>query len=61
MRYIGIKASELVAQLQKLVEKHGDQEVIVGGGDYPEGCRGVWLVTKRSSDAYTPEGTFKIG
>ena len=60
MREYGIKASELIEQLKKLIEKHGDCEVISGGGDYPEVCRGVMYVTKRLSDSYTPEGTFKL-
>lgn len=56
---IGIKASELVKQLEKLIRIHGDREVSAGGGDYPEGVSGVHLQT-RSNDPYIPQGNFYI-
>ncbi|TSP14052.1 hypothetical protein [Cupriavidus campinensis] len=59
MRERGIKASELIKQLQDLIEEHGDREVIIGGGDYPEPCRSVSFQTKRH-DPYIPEGTFYL-
>jgi hypothetical protein len=54
----GLRASELAAQLAELIEQHGDCRVIVGGGDYPEGCQGVYYnATER---AYYPEDTFVV-
>jgi sugar (pentulose or hexulose) kinase len=54
----GIKASQLIEILKKLIEKHGDRVVITGGTDYPEGVRGASLV--ENGNAYTPTGTIVI-
>lgn len=59
MRPIGIKVSELIEMLQHLLEKHGDCEVISGGGDYPEGVRRAKFQT-RNDDPYVPQGTIYI-
>ena len=54
----GIKASELIEKLQKLIEKHGDKEVYAGGTDYPDGVTGVsYNSTERP---YHPAKTFTI-
>lgn len=54
----GIKASELVKQLQQLIEEHGDQQVFAGGGDYPGGVGGVDV--QRDRNPYVPKGVFYI-
>lgn len=56
----GMKASELIVALQRLIEKHGDKEVYSGGGDYPEGVRGVRYVAPKNGDAYVPGDSFKL-
>ena len=55
----GIKATELIEKLQKLIERYGDREVFAGGGDYPSGVRGVW-VKDEGMDPYLPRGGFHI-
>lgn len=54
----GIKASELIAALEKLKTKHGDQMVWVSSGDYPGGCSGV--VRQKEGEAYIPKGVFVV-
>jgi len=56
----GIKASELIAELQKLIEKHGDLNVYRAGSDYPEGVHGVRYIPKNKGDAYTPGNSFEV-
>lgn len=55
----GIKASQLIVLLQKQIAIHGDCEVYAGGGDYPEGVKGVYFEAK--GNAYTPKGSFTVG
>jgi hypothetical protein len=55
----GIKASQLIVLLQKQIAIHGDCEVYAGGGDYPEGVKGVSHDPK--GDAYHPKNCFRIG
>lgn len=57
----GIKASELIKQLQEMIDKHGDCVCISGGTDYPEGVSGVRYITKDKADGYIPANTFRIG
>lgn len=59
MREKGLKASELIQKIQKLIEEHGDREVISGGTDYPEGVRGV-SYQQKDNDPYIPKGSFYI-
>lgn len=54
----GMMASKLVAELQKQIDLHGDHEVWAGGGDYPEGVRGVVFDSK--GDSYHPKNCFRI-
>lgn len=54
----GIKASELIAQLQELVKEHGDRPVYSGGTDYPAGVENVSYWAK--GDSYIPKGAFYI-
>ena len=54
----GIKASELILQLQHEILLHGDCEVYCGGTDYPEGIKHVVYNSKGNS--YTPKNTFTI-
>ena len=54
----GIKASQLIIELQKQMAFHGDCECFAGGGDYPEGVRGVIFNAK--GDAYHSKNSFKI-
>lgn len=54
----GIKASELIEKLKKLIEKHGDKEVYSGGEDYPKGVGGVSY--EKQGNAYIPKGSFEI-
>jgi len=54
----GLKASELIAELNKMIETYGDLEVISGGGDYPEGVRGVSY--NKKSEPYYPANSFVI-
>lgn len=54
----GIKASELIKQLEKQIKLHGDCEVFAGGGDYPEGVSGVSF--KLTGDSYHPDRCFRI-
>lgn len=56
----GIMASELIRQLQELIDQHGDQQVIAGGTDYPDGVGCVEYVDERKADGYKPLGTFHI-
>jgi len=55
----GIKASELIKLLQTQIALHGDCECFAGGGDYPEGIRGIRYVSK--AETYNPANTFDIG
>jgi len=59
MRSKGIKAFELIAQLQNLIDQHGDREVITSGADYSEEVRVARFQT-RDNDPYIPEGTIYI-
>lgn len=54
----GIRASELIEKLEKMIKKHGDRMVFAGGGDYPDGVESVIL--KRRNDPYVPKGSFYI-
>lgn len=54
----GKKASELIKDLQKMIESHGDREVYSGGTDYPEGVSGVSV--RERGDGYIPKGAFVI-
>lgn len=58
MLYGGMKASELIKDLERNIEKHGDQYVFSGGTDYPEGVGGVRI--KKKGDGYVPTGAFQI-
>lgn len=53
-----VKASELIALLQKKIEQHGDQYVFSGGEDYPGPVTGVGF--ERIGNSYVPQGTFRI-
>lgn len=55
----GMKASELVKQLQALIKKHGDQEVWVNSCDFPEGVAGVSVRTE-PTDGYYRQGSFVV-
>jgi hypothetical protein len=55
----GIKASDLANILLELVKTHGDKEVWVSGGDYPEGAKGA-RYKKKSNDNYIPDGVIVI-
>jgi|GEM_PF-5233779 len=54
----GIKATELIKQLQAQIAIHGDCEVWCGGGDYPEGVKTVTFTIK--GNTYIPAGSFKL-
>lgn len=54
----GIKASELIKLLEKMIEKHGDREVYSGGTDYPEGVENVYY--EKKGNAYVPKGSFYL-
>ena len=54
----GMKASQLIIELQKQIMLHGDHEVYSGGGDYPEGVSAV--VFDPRGDSYHPKNCFKI-
>lgn len=53
-----MKASELIEKIEKLIERHGDQEVYSGGEDYPGEVSGVRFEAK--GNAYVPKGSFDI-
>lgn len=55
----GKKASEVIKELEKLIEEHGDRECFISSGDYPEGVDGVYFNT-RKSDGYIPNSVFVI-
>lgn len=55
----GIKASKLIEELQRMIDRHGDKEVYAGGGDYPEGVDGVYY-QKRDDDPYVPADSFIV-
>ena len=59
MLVTGLKASELVKILQRMIEKHGDQYVFAGGADYPEAVETVSF-QKDSSNPYVPKNAFKL-
>lgn len=52
-----MKASELQAALQRMIDAYGDQEVYAGGTDYPEEVSGVALTRE---NAYTPGDKFEV-
>jgi len=54
----GMKASEVIAELQKLIDEHGDKECFSGGSDYPEGI--VCVHYQKYEDAYIPAGSFVL-
>ena len=54
----GIRASQLIIELQKQISLHGDCEVFCGGTDYPEGVARVSYNSK--GNPYTPANTFTI-
>ena len=54
----GMKASELIKVLEKMIKKYGDQEVYSGVTDYPEGVKGVYR--RDHGDGYIPEGAFYL-
>lgn len=53
-----MKASELIIELQRLIEREGDKEVYCSGMDYPGSVQGV--VTWERWSAYVPEGAFYV-
>jgi hypothetical protein len=55
----GIKASELIEILAKLVLLHGDRPCFSGGTDYPEGVSGAYY--KEKGDGYHSDRCFVIG
>lgn len=54
----GMKASELIKELEKMIKIHGDREVYSGGEDYPGGVSGVGF--NKKDNAYEPAGSFRI-
>jgi hypothetical protein len=54
-----MKASELVEEILRLIEKHGDQEVYSGGEDYPGEVTAVGF-QKDERNPYVPRNSFKI-
>jgi len=54
----GIKASELIIQLQEMIEKYGDCRVFSGGTDYPEGVQYVYY--KEKGNSYIRDRSFVI-
>lgn len=54
----GIKASELIKQLENLVAQHGDKEVFVPSGTFPSGVGGA-IVEKREN-GYVPMGAIVL-
>lgn len=59
MRGNGIKASELIKQLQDMINKNGDREIWKRSSDYPEGVTQVEFRTKED-DGYYPTKVFVI-
>lgn len=55
----GKKASELIEDLRRMIEKHGDLEVFVGGGDYPDGYQSIQHIEE--GDGYRASNSFSIG
>ena len=55
-----MKATELIARLQDLVDEYGDREVYHGGQDYPETVRSAVVISKKRASGYEPEGVIKI-
>lgn len=53
-----MKASEIILELQKLVNNFGDREVYSGGADYPEKVK--WVGIEKQGNSYEPKGCFKI-
>jgi hypothetical protein len=51
-------ASELIAELSKLIEKHGDCPVYSGGTDYPEEVEDIEY--RVGSGGYIPGQSFVI-
>lgn len=50
----GLKASEVISELQKLINKHGDLIVATTDGEYgyPEGVQSVSFKEKNSEEHY---------
>lgn len=53
-----MKASEVIEELQALIDEFGDRPVYSGGTDYPEGVRGVSFQYK--GNGYVPKGAFVL-
>ncbi len=51
-------ASELIAELQKLIDTHGDREVYLSAPDYPDRSNGVHV--QPNGDPYVPAGAFRL-
>lgn len=56
----GMKASELIKALEAAIEEHGDRKGLLSSGEFPEGAKGVELITKKLSSGYEPEGWLRI-
>lgn len=58
----GKKASEVIEMLKEMIRKHGDQEVMISGGDYPEGASGVSYREHEGKgfDGYYPKKCFVL-
>jgi hypothetical protein len=59
MKATGIKASELIKNLQDLIKEKGDLEVFSGGNDFPTGVSHAFHV-KDDRDVYVPKDSFYI-
>lgn len=53
----GLKASEVIRELQELIDEHGDQYVFGGCSDYPQGVEGA-AKQEKHNNPYIPFGTF---
>lgn len=56
----GMKISELIELLKQMKAQHGDVQVFAGGGDYPDGVRGVYYVPFGKGNGYVPENSVKV-
>ena len=54
-----MNVSDVIKALQEILDKHGDCEVIAGGGDYPDYVKRI-NIQKDNKNAYVPEGCVHI-
>jgi hypothetical protein len=53
-----MKASEIIKELEKAIEEHGDLEVYTGGTDFEDEMTGVFMYIKNRNSHYEKKAFF---